>query len=510
MTQPILETAYGKLRGISADGVHVFRGVRYGADTGGANRFRPPQPPAPWSGTRDALANGPAAPQLARSENTDPFFAWYSAIEPPSEDCLFLNVFTPGMDDARRPVMFWIHGGGWREYSGGATGFDGSALAREQDVVVVAINHRLGVFGHLMLDGDSHPDAGNVGSLDVVAALEWVRDHACAIGGDPGNVTVFGESGGASKTAALLSMPRARPLFHKAILQSSAGGMRLAKPNEAQRNADGLKAALGLDRLTAEAMRELPMQAVLDATRQVPSSFRGMIDGRTYIEHPFGDHAAAAAVGKPLLIGTTGTEATYYMRGDPGNFALDWSQVVTRLGRFFEIDRSAAARITDAYRAANPEASASLVLFLAASDFIFKRNGYRIAGLQAATGAPVFSYHFEWETPVEDGRMGSVHTLEVPFIFGTTDAARACVGSGQDIAEMSSKMMASWASFARKGDPNTAQLPRWAPYSEADPQVMRLGNKCCLAHDPGGTARSALAGLPYFSYAHNIAAITSD
>lgn len=507
---PVLDTVHGRLRGKTLNGVHVFRGVRYGAETGGANRFRPPQPPAPWSGVYEAYANGPAAPQLARPENTDPFFAWYSAIETPSEDCLFLNVFTPGLDDGRRPVMVWIHGGGWREYSGGAPGFDGSALARDQDVVVVAINHRLGVFGHLMLDDDTHPDSGNVGSLDVVAALEWVRDHAGAIGGDSGNVTVFGESGGASKTAALLSMPRAQSLFHKAILQSSAGGMRLTEPGEAQRNAGGLRDALGLDRLTAEALRDVPMQAVLDATRQVPSSFRGMIDGRVYVEHPYGAQAAATAAGKPLLIGTTATEATYYMRGDPGNFALDWSQVVARLTRFFETDAAAVARIVEAYRDATPAASASRVLFLAASDFIFKRNGYRIAGLQAATGAPVFSYHFEWETPVEGGRMGSVHTLEVPFIFGTSGAARACVGDGPDLGSMTRRMMSAWANFARHGDPNSPDLPGWAPYSASDPQVMRLDTECVLESDPGGDARAALGDLPHFGYSHNIAAITVD
>ena len=192
---------------------------------------------------------GASAPQSPAPENEDPFFSWYSAIQPISEDCLFLNVFTPGLGAGARPVMVWIHGGGWREFSGTAPGFDGSALARAQDVVVVTVNHRLGVFGYLQIEGDERfAGAGNAGLLDLVEAVRWVRDNAEAFGGDPGNVTVFGESGGASKIAALLAMRAASGLFHKAIVQSSAGGLRLASPEEAGRQASRLARALGWER----------------------------------------------------------------------------------------------------------------------------------------------------------------------------------------------------------------------------------------------------------------------
>src|SRR6516165_6182733 len=206
--QPVVETANGKVRGFTDNGVRVFRGVRYADTTAGDNRFLPPQPPKKWADIQDALIWGASAPQLPVPENTDAFYSWYSAIQPISEDCLFLNVFTPGTDDTGRPVMVWIHGGGWREFSGTAPGFDGTNLARAQDVVVVTVNHRLNLFGYLQLEGSDERflDAGNAGLLDLVMALSWVRHNIVAFGGDPDNVTIFGESGGASKIAAILAM----------------------------------------------------------------------------------------------------------------------------------------------------------------------------------------------------------------------------------------------------------------------------------------------------------------
>ena len=506
----IVETRQGKVRGHSVQGVQVFRGLRYADTTAGANRFRAPQPLPAWSGVRDALRNTPACPQLARPQNTDPFFSWYSAIESTDEDCLGLNLFTPGLDGARRPVLFWIHGGGWREYSGAAPGFDGTNLARAEDVVVISINHRLGVLGFLKLDTEDErfADSGNAGILDVVAALEWVRDNVAAFGGDPDNVTVFGESGGASKTAALLSMRRARGLFHKAVLQSSGGGMRLASPEDAGALARQLADALGRDRLDPQEMQALPVGTILEATRRVGGSFRGMIDHRSFDGDPFGDTAPAAGAGVPLLAGCTLTETTYYMRSDARNFALSWDDTRRRLSALFETDGDATDRIIDSYRQSTPGASASDVLFLASSDFVFKRNTWRMAALQAEQ-APVWSYHFEWCSPVEGGRMGAPHTCEIPFIFGTTGAAGACVGEGPEQEAMTRRMMAAWAAFARTGDPNNDSLPDWPRYDGTARQTMVLDATPRVERDPGGTARAALDGLPWFGYFHNLAAIAN-
>lgn len=510
---PVVETTNGRIRGTYVDGIHVFRGVGYGASTAGINRFRPPQPARKWSGIEDAKLPGASAPQLPSPMNDDPFFSWYSEIEPPSEDCLFLNVFTSGLGGGSRPVMVWIHGGGWHSFAGTASGFDGTALARSEDVVVVAINHRLGVFGHLVLDGtdERFTDSGNTGLLDIVAALEWVRDNVESFGGDPANVTLFGESGGASKVAALLSMHRAKGLFQRAMIQSSGSGMKLATPSEAEAAAHGLGKALGLLRLDPRSMQGLSMDEILVATRSVAAPFRGMIDGRNFDCHPFDDTAPVNAADVPVMVGCTLTEGTYYMRGDPRNFSLELADVRRRLARFLVVEAAEVDRILDAYRTEYPAASPSRLLFLCFSDFMFARNTFRMAELQSASArAPVYAYRFDWESPVEGGRMASVHTCEVPFIFGTTAVAAPCIGDGPDIPAMTKRMMSTWAAFARFGNPANATVPEWSPYDPVHRRTMILNTECRLANDPGGAARAALDQLPDFGYGHSIPAVISD
>ena len=504
----IVETTNGKLRGQLTEGVHVFRGVRYGANTGGANRFRPPQPVMPWSGVHDALQNGASAPQLAKPQHTDPFFSWYSEIEPISEDCLFLNVFTPAADNAGRPVLFWIHGGGWREYSGSAPGFDGSRLARKQDVVVVTINHRLNLFGFLAMDSedDRFTDCANAGILDIVAALKWVRENIASFGGDPESVTLFGESGGASKIAALMATQRARGLFHKAIIQSSGGGLRLATRAEALGFGKALAGSLGMDRLDPQTLQHLSMQQLLDASAPLGISFRASIDERTFDLHPFDGAPPPEAAGIPVMTGCTRTEATYYMRDDPANFDLPEAEATRRLGALLEVDDASAAQIFGAYRAEYQRENASNLMFLAASDFIFKNTTWRMAALQSQH-APAWTYHFEWSTPIEGGRMGSVHTLEVPFVFGTTAAARPCIGDGTDMEPLAEVMMATWAAFARNGNPNNDALPHWPQYDPTKRLTMILDNVCRVEADPGGTARASLSVASPFGYHNRLAAI---
>jgi para-nitrobenzyl esterase len=510
---PTVETTNGTLRGVQGDDVCIFKGVRYAASTGGANRFRPPQPVEKWAGVQDALAFAGSAPQFAVPENTDPFYAWYAALQPISEDCLFLNVFTPKLSGGRLPVLFWIHGGGWREFSGTAPGFNGTNLARAQDVVVVTINHRLNGFGFLDLSGSDErfDDAGNAGLLDVVAALSWVRDNIAAFGGDPANVTIFGESGGASKIAAILSMPAAKGLFHKAILQSSAGGMRLTEPDEAGQIAAKLARVLGLDRLDGDALQKIPMQTLIAAMKTAGGPYRGIIDGRNFHDHPFGEAAPAIAADVAVMAGCTNTETTYHLRFGENNFALDDAAIRRRLTRFFGHDSAATDEIIARYRDAYPGLNASNILIMITSDFVFKRNTYRMAELQAAaSGLPVFAYLFERETPVDGGVMRAAHTNEVPFIFGTTQEARFNVGAGPDIAPMTATMQATWAAFARSGDPNNPMVPEWKPYSGADRQMMVLNVESRLALDPGGVARAALDGLPYFGYGYALDAFCRD
>jgi para-nitrobenzyl esterase len=500
-TDPVVETKHGKLRGSSDNGVLIFKGVRYGETTGGANRFLPPVPMTPWSGIRDAVTFGASAPQPGGT--LGPLAAWYGAIQPTSEDCLFLNVFTPGLGRGRRPVMVWLHGGGWSTCAGTAPGFDGSHLARGGDVVVITINHRLNVFGYLHIGGDDarFADAGNAGVLDMVAALHWVRDNAAAFGGDPGNVTIFGQSGGAAKVTALMGLPAARGLFHKAIVQSCSGGLRLDGMEEASRQSQALAAKLELPEVTGPALQAVPMDRLITAMKAVPDPFRPVLDGRNFQRDPFDPSAPSLARDIPLMIGNAATEVTLFMAADMANFSLDAAETERRVTRFLDIDPVKARQVIDAYRDAHEGTTPSELLASIATDFMYRRNTTRVAELQAAQAkAPVFAYVFDWKTPVLGGVLRSPHTLEVPFAFGTTDAAATLVGSGPEIPKLVRETMSRWTSFAHDGVPSAPSGVKWARYDATGRSTMMLDLESHLERNPGGDARQALNELPYFEY----------
>jgi para-nitrobenzyl esterase len=507
---PVVETSRGRLRGVSANGILSFKGVRYGETTGGANRFRAPVPVTPWAGVRDAVAFGGSAPQVPGAQHG--LSGWYSAIEPISEDCLFLNVFTAGAYhsgraggrvDGRRPVMVWLHGGAWSNCAGTAPGFDGTRLARDGDVVVVTVNHRLNVFGYLDL-GDGDPrfaDAGTAGVLDLVAALRWVRDNIAAFGGDPNNVTIFGQSGGAAKVTALLGMPAAQGLFHKAIAQSCSGGLRLDGRAEASRQAHDLAGQLGMAEVSGSALQAVPMDRLLNAMKGVADPFRPVLDGRNFVQNPFDPTAPAIAANVPLMIGNAATETTLYLAADMANFSLDAAEVEKRVARYLQVDAPNARRVMDGYQAADEGATPSDLLVAITTDYNYRRNTTRVAELQAMQAkAPVYAYVFDWKTPVLGGVLRSPHTVEVPFVFGTTEAAAALVGSGGQLPALVREVMACWTSFAHTGEPGAAGGVKWTPYEMDRRSTMMLSPESHMASDPGGEARHALVGLPYFEY----------
>jgi para-nitrobenzyl esterase len=501
----VTETTAGRVRGLNTGSALAFRGVPYGDTTAGKNRFRAPQPAPEWSGIRDALRNGYSAPQLGSSLNTDSFYAWYSAIETTSEDCLVLNVFTPAVS-GKRPVMVWIHGGGWTESSGTAPGFDGSNLAMSQDVVVVAINHRLNVLGFLNIEvaDERFADSANAGMLDIVAALHWIKHNISAFGGDASNVTVFGQSGGASKIAALLAMPAAKGLFHKAALQSSAGGLTLASREQSVRKAAGFASSLGLSASDAASLQQIPVEKLLKAMGSTPGPFRASIDGRNFSFDPFETGSPLFEADIPILVGCTSTETTYHLRPDPKNFHLDLAEVQNRLMAFLDIDGEQAHELIDIYRTANPHFEPSDVLISLSSDQIYKRTSYHMAERLASFGSSnVFAYHYTRESPVENGLMRSPHTSEIPMIFGTLDTARDMIGVSGETAAISATIMRFWASFARDGKPQADNMPEWTPFTPADRMTMELNLECEMSSDPGGECRNALDDLPYFTYGPN-------
>ena len=497
----ICETTHGKVSGQTVQGVHCFKGIPYAASTAGANRFLPPQPAVPWAGVREATEFGNSAPQAHVPHD---LLYWYGQIRSLGEDCLSLNVFSPSVDPAaRKPVMVWLHGGGWWAFSATAPALEGHHLAGRGDVVVVTLNHRLNLFGHLALEdpGERFADSGNAGVLDMVAALQWVQANVASFGGDPANVTIFGHSGGAGKVCALMATQAAHGLFHKAIAQSGSGCLRVATPEQAAEMARGLAGQLGLARPAGEALQAIPMEQLVAAYGTATRPYRPVIDGRTFTRHPFDPDAPALSAHIPFMVGNASGETRLKMASNMQNFALDADQVERRVARFLQVELPEARRIIEAYQGVDPAASPSDRLAAISTDYTYIRNTRRAALLQAATGkAPVYAFQFDWRTPVCDGALRAPHGVEVPFVFGTAEEARDMLGNTTDHDALTRMMVATWAAFARTGNPNNAALPHWPRFDATNRSTMVLDLLSHIAQDPGGEARSALDALPYYDY----------
>lgn len=502
----IVDTPLGRLRGRHADGTSTFRGIPYAAGTSGPNRFLPPQPVSPWAGVRDALEHGPRAPQLDLPRTR--IFQWLVSELGQDEDCLVLNVYTPAADTSRRPVMVYLHGGAFASGSSSSPVLDGSTLARQEDVVVVTVNHRLNLFGYLCPLPHSEArfaDAGNAGMLDLVAALQWVRDTIGRFGGDPSNVTIFGQSGGGAKVAILMAMEAARGLFHRAIVQSSSSGLRVQARDECEAGTRALFRKLELPEGDFAALQAVPAATLLRAMQHVivaqrgQDSFRPVIDGRSLHGHPFHPSAPTISAHIPLLVGHTRTESTFFLAADPSNFALSDETARQRLQRFLRLDDAATDRLLAVYRAQHPGASASQVFAFATSDFMYRLNNITGAEQKAKqAGAPVFMYEFAWESPALDGRLMSPHTAEIPFVFGHVEMAAAFTGHGPELQPLMQQVMKAWAGFARTGQPGHAGLPDWKPFTPDERWTMLLQRDCTLVNDPRGAEREAMAQVPAF------------
>ncbi len=491
-------TTSGRLRGTTDDGVMVFRGIPYARPPVGPLRFLPPQPPPPWNGVREATTFGPPALQAASAASPG-----QSVRSAQSEDCLTLNVWTPAADTRRRPVLVWLHGGAFVIGAGSMPMYRGAALAARGDVVVVTVNYRLGVFGYLRgidVCGEALPSTGNAGLQDQLAALAWVQAEIAAFGGDPGNVTVVGQSAGAVSISAMLAMPQARGLFHKAILQSGATNL-LQTPATANRVMSRILADLGLAPHEAGQLRELPAAQLLDVQERVTPRSRGgfyrpVVDGTLIPADPLAAIAAGSAAGVPLLVGTNLEEERFFRRLEPEAAALTDDALLARLtdprtnaqvGDDVQFEAAAAVAVYREARAARGESGAAPDLWVAMrSDRRFRVPAMRLAELHAAHTPQTYAYLFTWPSPAWDGQLGAGHVVEVPFVFGTLDApdARDLVPAGAEVGMLPTQMQDAWAAFARTGHPQTPALSDWAPYTAQRRRTMLLGTSCAAMDAP--------------------------
>jgi para-nitrobenzyl esterase len=472
-------TTCGALRGVIDRGIATFRGIPYARPPVGALRFTSPQPPESWTCVRDASTFGPAAVQAA-----SPVYGRQVVAET-SEDCLFLNVWTPAIDDGHRPVLVWLHGGAFSVGAGSRPLHDGAALARRGDVVVVTLNYRLGLFGYLRgidVCGDALPSTGNEGLLDQLAALRWVRAEIAAFGGDPENVTVFGQSAGAVSISAMLSMPQSRGLFRKAIMQSGVA-LRL-RPPAANQVMEAILGDLDLAPHEAGGLRELPAAQLLEVQSRVTPRTRGVAygpvaDGVDLPSDPLAAIGAGSAAGVPLLIGTNLEEQKFFRRLDPQVDQLTQDALLERLASIGDDAHCDPAEVVALYRqarAARAEGTTPPELWVAImSDRRFRGPMMRVAELHAAHTPQTYAYLFTWQSPGWNNTLGAAHTLEVPFVFGTLDAARELVPAESQAEALSAQMQDAWIAFARTGSPRTSALPDWEPYSIPRRSTMLLG-----------------------------------
>ncbi len=502
---PVVETASGRIAGVTSGGVHVFKGIPYGAPTAGANRFMSPRKPEPWTGIREATAYAGRSPQAPAAAQRPELATVWGPVDtlPVGEDCLTLHVWTPAFDNAKRPVMVWLHGGAFSYGSANSPRYDSTNLALRNDVVVVAVNHRLNIFGHLdlsALSDERFAHSGNAGILDLVAALEWVREHAARFGGDPGNITIFGQSGGGGKVCALLTMPAAKGLFHKAIVQSGAS-VRFAERERTTRLADAVLKHLGLGKNQLDALQALPLarlqEALAPAQKALPRpalplldryNFGPVIDGAVLPAHPFDPTAPALSDDVPIMIGGTKDESAIFLAPDEAV----WTRTVTEddlRKRLAAVAGSAADELLAYYKRRDPAASPTdrLITVLTASNFAVR--SILLAESKAARAkAPVWMYSFDWETPAFGGRLKSSHSVEVPFVFDTLHV----IGEAHYKARaqtLADRMSTTWATFARNGSPESEAIPAWPAYADGRRATMIFDDECRIVDDPDGEVR---------------------
>ena len=507
----VVQTTAGKVWGFTRNGIQTFKGIPYAASTEGKARFLPPAKPKPWAETRSAMWYGKTCPQGPRAGWDNDIEAFLSEWDDgqPGEDCLRVNVWSPALDGKKRPVMFWIHGGGFQAGSGQEQpAYNGENLSRRGDVVVVSVNHRLGALGYLNLAGygSQYAESANVGMLDLVAALEWVRDNIANFGGDPGNVLIFGQSGGGGKVGTLMTMPSAKGLFHKAVVES--GSLLMANtPEDSAKLAAAVVAALGLSKSQIARIHDLPVGKLIEAGTAavakltpppVPGAGRSRIrllwaptvDGKVLPAIPFEPSAPDISADVPMLIGTALNEFNPAMSNPKAELMTEdelKKQTAATYG-------GKAGTIIETCRKIYPNIKPVEVASILSALGMFRSGAVRQAERKAAQGkAPAYLYQFCWKTPVMDGRPRAFHCSEIPFVFYNTDVSAFATGGGPEPRDLAAKVSDAWINFARKGDPNHAGLPNWPRFDAENGPLMIFDKTCQVKEDPDRELRKLLA-----------------
>lgn len=517
----IVETDSGKVFGFVSNGIVTFKGMPYGASTAGKNRFMPPAKPEPWAGVRSALYWGPVSPQNYTStfdgrrngwNHDDESFMFEWEDGQPSEDCLRINVWTPSINDnKKRPVLMWIHGGGFTSGSDNELRmYDGESLARRGDVVMVSVNHRLGVLGYMNLIeyGEQYAGSPNVGMMDLVAALEWVKTNISNFGGDPNTVLIFGQSGGGGKVSALMGMPSAEGLFHRAAVESGAS-LRQGTLDRSAQVAAGVIAELGLNKDSISKIHDLPdhaiVQAAFDAGRKAAAAARGggrgpggggggwgpVVDGKVLPRNSFDPDAPSYAAKVPLIVGSVLNEmANAVQMGDASVDAWSMDEMKSRLSA--QRGQEKAEHLIAVFQKLHPSAT-PFEIYSRISGMSGRVGALTMAQRKAAQGtAPAYNYWFQWQSPILDGRGRAFHCSELPFVFYNTERCARMTGNTPEARDLAARVSDAWVSFARKGDPNHPGLPAWPKYDAERVPTMVFDAKCAAVDDPDGEGRKAV------------------